>query len=262
METRRKSRHAGSVRRAHWARFALVALPILMLAGVFLSACDSDEDAFRRGFTGDGCSKTDDCAEPLRCLENVCTEPPSSIPDAGGNPDAFGPGPGPSAKDGPWSACDECLEMECAAAETGCGPDCQSVEACIETTCVHLSEIGSPDESNCFQHCQGKSSAGKDQHLAVVNCAYDTKCQPPCAFYPQDYDLCRTFMNNGDCYGYNAACEASLNCKNFRDCIKFCSSLQDCLACDDTPEGVEGRAILEAYEACVASECLTESWIP
>jgi hypothetical protein len=69
-------------------------------------------------------------------------------------------------------------------------------------------------------------------------------------------------MDNGDCYGHKAACEANLNCKNFRDCIQFCSSLPDCLTCDDTPEGVEGRAFLEGYEACVAAECLTESWIP
>jgi len=227
-----------------------------------LSACSEEDTGPRRGFSGDSCARTDDCADPLRCTDNICTEPPSSLSDAGINPDAFGPGPGPSASEGPWSACDTCLEKECATAEKNCGADCQAIESCIETTCAHLSEIGSPDESTCFTQCQGKHAAGKDQHLAVVNCAVDTKCQPPCTFYPQDYELCRTFMNNGDCYGINNACEASLDCKNFRDCIKSCASLADCLACDDTPAGVAGRALLEAYESCVSAECLTESWIP
>jgi len=262
METRRKTIRSGSVRHVKWAHLILAATPLLVVVGSFVSACGDNENTLRRGLAGDTCSRTDDCTEPLRCVKSTCTEPPSSIPDAGINPDAFGPGPGPSAKDGPWSQCDMCLEGECATAEKNCGADCQSIEACIETTCVHLSELGSPDEGNCFTQCQGKHPAGKDQHLALVNCAVDTKCQPPCTFYPQDYDLCRTFMNNGDCYGLNNACEASLNCKNFRDCIKFCSSLADCLACDDTPEGAEGRALLEAYETCVASECTTESWIP
>jgi len=249
-------------RRAAWARVALVATPFLVFVGTFVSACSEEETGFRRGFTGDPCGRTDDCAEPLRGVDNVCTAPPSNLLDAGFNPDAYGPGPGPSASEGPWSACDMCLEGKCSAAEKNCGPECLAIEACIETTCVHLSAIGSPDEGNCFTQCQSKHSAGKDQHLAVVNCAQGTMCQPDCAFYPQDYDLCRTFMNNGDCYGYNRACEDSLNCKNFRDCISFCSSLADCLACDDTPEGAQGRVILEAYETCIASECLTESWEP
>lgn len=262
METRRKAASGVARRFTPWTHAVLIATPLLVLIGSFVSACSEETNPFRPGFSGDTCARTDDCAVPLRCVENVCTEPPSSIPDAGLDPDAFGPGPGPSADAGPWSQCDLCLEGECAAAEKNCGPACRALEACIETTCAHLSEIGSPDESNCFTQCQGKNAAGKDQHLAVVNCAVDTKCQPPCAFYPQDYDLCRTFMDNGDCFGYKTACENSLNCKNFRDCIKFCSSLPDCLACDDTAEGSEGRALLEAYETCVAGECLTESWIP
>jgi hypothetical protein len=260
METRRNTMRGGPVFRTAWARVALIATPLFVLVGLFVSACSDEENPFRRGFTGDSCSRTDDCADPLRCVDNVCTEPPSSLADAG--PDAFGPGPGPSASEGPWSACDECLEMECSAAEKNCGPDCRAIQGCIETTCVGLSASASMDEGECQIQCQSKHAAGKDQHLAVVNCAVDTKCQPPCTFYPQDYDLCRTFMNNGDCYGYNQACENSLNCKNFRDCISFCASLPDCLACDDTPELAQGRAILEAYELCVAAECVAESWIP
>lgn len=250
----------GSVRRAGWARVAFAATPLLVLLGSFVSACSDDENPFRRGFAGDSCTRTDDCADPLRCRDNVCTVPPSTVT----NPDIFGPGPGPSASEGPWSACDECLEQKCGAAEKNCGPDCRAIQGCIETTCIGLSAAGSMDEGACQIQCQSKFPGGKDQHLAVVNCAVDpnTMCSPPCTFFPQDYDLCRNFMNNGDCFGYNKACEADLNCRNFRDCVSFCATLPDCLACDDTAEKAQGRALFEAYETCVAAECLTESWIP
>ena len=39
-----------------------------------------------------------------------------------------------------------CLEGSCAMAEKNCGTDCIAIEACIETTCRHLSELGSADE--------------------------------------------------------------------------------------------------------------------
>lgn len=261
MNTRRKTVRIGSIRRAKWPHAALVMTPLVLLVATFVAACSDEENEFRRGFTGDSCSRTDDCAEPLRCVSNVCREPPSSL-DGGINPDDFEPGPGPSASEGPWSQCDMCLESTCGAAEKDCGPECIAIEACIETTCRNLSELGSMDEGACFTQCQNKHPGGKAQHLAVVNCALDTTCQPPCTFYPQDYDFCRGFMNNGDCFGINNACEANQNCKNFRDCVLFCGDLQECLACDDTPEGIEGRAYLEAYETCVARECLTESWLP
>ena len=251
----------GSSHRGHWARAVLFAAPIVVFTASLFAACtDESVTQSRGGLVGDSCSRTGDCTDPLRCKENVCTEPPSSLPDGGGLPDGFGPGPGPSADAGPWGQCDECLENACASVEALCGADCVAIEACIETTCTNLTD----DESACFVHCQNRFPAGKTQHLALVNCAQakTESCQPPCAFYPQDYDLCRTFMNNGDCFGYQGACEASLNCKNFRDCISLCGTLTECLACDDTPEGAEGRALLEGYEACVASECLTESWMP
>ncbi|HRI66593.1 MAG TPA: hypothetical protein PK156_20230 [Polyangium sp.] len=261
METRQKTVRSGLVRHAKWTRAALVASPLLFILGTFVSACGDEENGFRRGFSGDSCSRTDDCADPLRCVNNVCIEPTPT----GGitiNPDDFEKGPGPSASEGPWSQCDMCLEGNCAMAEKACGPDCVAIEACIETTCKHLSELGSDEESPCFIQCQNKYPGGKAQHVALVDCAFMTTCQPPCTFYPQDYDFCRGFMNNGDCYGIQKACDENVNCKNFRDCVSFCTTLQDCLACDDTAQGIEGRAYLEAYETCVARECLTESWIP
>ena len=233
------------------------------LAGA--AGCNEDPELEPRpGFPGDSCTKTDDCAVPLRCIENVCVAPGggSGGGDGGVEPDGFGPGPGPSADAGPWSQCDECLEGACGAAEAACGADCHNIEACIETLCANLSATGSPDEPACLQYCQGRFPAGKDQHLAVVNCAQDVMCSPPCTFYPQDYDLCRTFMNNGDCTGYMKACDADTRCSTYRDCVKFCGTIADCTACDDTADATEGRKKLEAYEQCVAGECLTESWIP
>jgi len=95
-----------------------------------------------------------------------------------------------------------------------------------------------------------------------VNCAQTHTCSPPCTFYPQDYDLCRTFMENGDCNGYKKACEASVDCTTYRDCRNLCGTLAECLACDDTPESAKGKQLLELYESCIASECVIESWIP
>ena len=59
-----------------------------------------------------------------------------------------------------------------------------------------------------------------------------------------------------------AACEASTDCQTYRDCVSLCTSLGGCLACDDEPEAFAGRQLLEAYELCIAAECLSESWIP
>ena len=102
--------------------------------------------------------------------------------------------------------------------------------------------MGSPDEAACFVYCQDRFPAGKDQHLAVVNCALEVMCSPPCTLYPQDYELCRAFMNNGDCTGYQKACEADPRCTTYRDCVKFCGSIAACTACDDTADatGVRG----------------------
>jgi hypothetical protein len=250
--------------RWRWVFVALLGAPCSLVWLSASSGCQEDEGLeVRRGFAGDSCTRTDDCEVPLRCRENECVAPPpTGNLDAGVLPDGFPPGPGPSADEGPWSQCDECLENECGVAEKACGDECHAIEGCIESTCVHLSETGSPDEGACFVYCQDRFPGGKAQHIAVVECAIEHQCSPPCTFYPQDYDICRTFMNNGDCHGYRAYCESNVNCTTYRDCISLCSSIDDCLACDDTSEGIAGRQILEAYEACVAAECLTESWIP
>ncbi|MDI1450872.1 hypothetical protein [Polyangium sp. 6x1] len=262
---KRGGKAAGEFSRARtrWAFLSLFGAPLVVAWLSGAAGCKEDETLQPRpGFPGDSCTKTDDCAVPLRCIANVCVEPGGSGGDGGTQPDGFGPGPGPSADAGPWSQCDECLEGTCGQVEKACGPDCRNIEACIETLCANLSASGSPDEGACFVYCQDRFPSGKDQHIAVVNCAQDVKCSPPCTFYPQDYDLCRTFMNNGDCTGYQKACDADTRCSAYRDCVKFCGTIAACTACDDTPDALEGRKLLEAYEQCVAGECMTESWIP
>ncbi len=242
---------------------ALVCAPFVLLSLTAASGCgDNPLDEPRRGLEGDTCMKTDDCEVPLRCLASVCTVPVGGGGFDGTLPAGYGPGPGPSASKGPWSQCDECLEGECGALDTACGEDCRSIEACIESTCVHLSETGSTDEGECFTACQNRFPAGKTQHLALVDCAVKQTCSPPCTFYPQDYDLCRTFMNNGDCAGWKKFCEDTPSCVNYRNCISICTTIEACLECSNSTEGATGRAISEAYQKCMAGECLTESWIP
>lgn len=242
--------------RARYALLALFAPPAAVLCLSLAGACTDDNAGdVRRGLPGDSCTRTDDCEVPLRCLKNVCAEPAVAT-------DAGGQGDGASADAGPWSKCDECLQTECAAVEEACGSECQAVEACIQMLCGNLSATGSTDEGKCQVQCQKEHPDGLTQHLAVVECVLQSTCKPPCVPYPQDYEACRAFMDKGDCAGKRAACQGSASCNLYRDCSSLCTSLQECLACDDSPEGLEGRAILEAYEQCIASECTTESWIP
>lgn len=242
--------------RPRYALLALFAPAAALLCLSLTGACTEDSSGdIRRGLVGDSCTRTDDCEVPLRCRKNVCTDP--VVPS-----DAGVQGDGPSANDGPWSQCDECLETECASAEEACGAECQAIEACIESLCANLSASGSSDEGKCQVQCQNEHPDGTAQHLALVECSIASPCKPPCVPYPQDYEGCRAFMDQGDCAGARAACQNSANCDLYRDCASLCTSLQACLACDDSPEGLEGKAILEAYEQCIASECTTESWLP
>lgn len=261
---KRRAEQPPKTSRLSLALAALLSAPFALLSLTSSVGCDDDPSALtRRGLEGDSCTRTDDCEVPLRCFENACTVPlGSSCAFDGTLPAGYGPGPGPSASKGPWSQCDECLDTQCEAAEAACGADCRAIEACIESTCVHLGAIGSPEEGECLTSCQNRFPAGKEQHLALVNCAVTHTCSPPCTFYPQDYDLCRTFMNNGDCAGWKKLCEDSTCCVNYRNCISICTGVASCLECGNTADGAQGRAISEAYETCVAKECTSESWIP
>jgi len=229
------------------------------------AGCGEEPAAVRRGAKGDSCLVTNDCEAPHACIANVCGGPTgeggSGGVGGGGDDDAGVVGDGPSAEAGPWNACDGCLDMKCAPELAACGPDCVGIEGCLEELCVSLSAIGSPDEGKCQATCQGQFPGGKEAHIAVVDCAIKATCRPPCEAYPKDYNGCRAFMNNGDCAGELAACEASADCLSYRTCVSSCSSLAACMNCGNTVEGTAGRKLLLAYEICIASECMSESWL-
>lgn len=162
-----------------------------------------------------------------------------------------------------WGACDQCAETACADEESACDGECIAIQACLETVCFNLSMIGAmAEEGQCQVKCQADHPDGKVNHLALVNCAIDSKCSPPCTFYPQDYDACVSFMNKGACQEANQACKDSNDCQTYKDCVTTCTTLKECIACDDTPSGLAGRKIFESYQLCVAAECTTEAWLP
>ncbi len=137
------------------------------------------------------------------------------------------------------------------------------VDPALETVCFNLSTIGAmAEEGQCQVKCQGEHPDGKDHHLALVNCANDSKCGPPCTFYPQDYDACKAYMTNGACLSKSQDCKDSNDCQTYKDCASACTTQKECIACDDSPSGFAGRKLLEAYEVCVATECTTEAWLP
>jgi hypothetical protein len=98
----------------------------------------------------------------------------------------------------------------------------------------------------------------------VVNCAINAWNGPcsACSSYPYDYDLCRAYMDANVCQTELAACANDFYCQQFEDCVSTCGTLAACVACDNTPELFAGRQLLEAYEKCIATECLAESWLP
>lgn len=231
------------------------AIPLGLFAG-----CGDEPEAIRRGAKGDSCLVTNDCEAPHSCIMNVCGGPVGE----GGSDDPGDAGAisdGPSAEAGPWNACDGCLDMKCAPELAACTPECVGIEACIEEMCTNLSTIGSPDEGKCQTTCQGEYPGGKDAHIAVVDCAIKATCRPPCEAYPADYDACISFMNKGDCAVALAKCEASADCLGYRSCVGSCSSLAACMDCSNTVEGAAGKKILRDYEICIASECMSESWL-
>jgi hypothetical protein len=230
------------------------ALPLALFSG-----CGEEPAEVRRGAKGDSCQVTNDCEAPHACIMNVCGGP---VGQGGSDPgDAGVVSDGPSAEAGPWNACDGCLDMKCAPELEACTPECVGIEACLEELCANLSSIGSADEGKCQTTCQGQYPGGKDAHIAVVDCAIKATCRPPCESYPEDYDGCRAFMNKGDCAGALAACEASAECLSYRSCVGSCSTLTACTDCGNTVEGAAGKKLLRAYEICIASECISESWL-
>lgn len=238
-----------------------------LACGVGLAGCGDDggSDDGRKGGLGESCTKTDDCESPLSCVDSVCSD--GSTGGSGGGTSTGGSGGsidlpegGPAVFGDPYSECDSCLDMDCQAEIESCDAECVAVEACIETFCRNLGLIGSPDEGPCFQQCQNAHPSGKNPHLDLVNCSNAGACIPPCVPYPQDYEDCRAEMASTVCSDLQMQCEASADCQSFGTCVATCSSVNECLGCDDSL--FDGRLIYEAFEHCVAEECIAESWLP
>lgn len=230
-------------------------------ATITAGGCTDDSNEPRRGFAGDSCLTTNDCVAPLSCVANVCGGGSGGSGGGGSSSSSSGSG-GPLPDAGTSSQCDQCLDTKCEGELAACDVECIALEACIETLCKHLGEIGSPDEGACFVNCQNAHPKAKNKHLAVVDCSQTGNCLPPCVPYPQAYDECRAFMDADLCKSALDMCNASADCKNYSDCVSLCATAAECIACDDTPEGQNGRNLRESYELCVAAECISESWLP
>ena len=234
-----------------------------LLIGSFASCGSSDTPPL--GGPGATCTKAADCESSLSCIDSVCADPGGmGGGGAGGGTSSNTSSGTTSTGTGPsWGVCDSCLEMQCAAEQAACNGECLAVQGCLETVCANLSAIGATaDEGKCQVKCQDDHPDGKQPHLALVNCANDATCSPPCTFYPQDYELCRSFMTKGACSATNQACKGSSECQTYKDCVTTCQTVAECIACDDSATGLAGRKVLEAYELCIAGECTTASWLP
>jgi len=239
-----------------------------LTGGFGLVGCgdDGDADGGRKGGLGESCTKTDDCEAPLSCVDSTCSDGSTGGSGGGGGGGAGTggtidlPDGGPAVFGDPRNECDSCLDMNCQAQIEACDAECVAVEACIETICRNLGIIGSDDEGPCFQQCQNAHPGGRAAHLDLVNCSNAGLCIPPCVPYPQDYDDCRGEMASTVCSDLQMQCEANPDCQSYNACVANCASVADCLSCDDSL--FNGRLITEAFEHCIAEECIAESWLP
>ncbi len=251
--------HRPSFARAGAAGLALSIAALL--TGAFAS-CSSADVPNGPGAT---CTTNADCDSSLRCIDSVCTDP-GGAGGGGGATSSSASSSSATTSTGTgmsWGVCDSCVEKQCAAELAACDGECLAIQGCLETVCANLSTIGAAaEEGQCQVKCQGDHPDGKQTHLALVNCADSSLCSPPCTFYPQDYEACRSFMTKGACSAVNQACKDSSECQTYKDCVTTCTTVAACIACDDSATGLAGRKVLEAYELCVAGECMTAAWLP
>ncbi|MFT3772496.1 MAG: hypothetical protein QM820_44445 [Minicystis sp.] len=166
--------------------------------------------------------------------------------------------------------CHDCLQTRCKAELDACDAECVAIQACIDTVCGHLSQLGAAtEEGQCQVQCQSKHPGAKAAHLAVVNCAQgamgtssaDT-CMPPCSFAIYDWEQCADAQAKGTCKAALDACSNSADCQTYQACASACSTNADCQACAGTPGAKAGQRIYEAYWNCVEDQCLAEAWLP
>jgi hypothetical protein len=253
-----------------------------------------DWNDIRRGGKGESCGRTDDCQSPLVCIDLTCVEPggggntgttiitgeggaggatgDTTKTAAGGSggqtttseggAGAGGSGGGTGGLD--YEMCASCIDAACAAQLTACDDGCFKIDACVQMTCSYLSAIGATGEEDlCQQNCQQQYLGSKTKHINVAVCAINAwpNCAP-CSSYPHDYNKCIEKAAGGACQASLDACNASSDCVQYRECVGSCPTLTACLACDDTPEGAAGRALLFEYNLCLSGECILESWLP
>lgn len=250
------------------ARAASLGLSLAAILTAAFASCSS-ADTPHLGGLGATCTTSADCESSLQCIDSACSNASTTSAGGagGGSGDVGGGGSGSgttsTSTGSSWGVCDSCVDMACAAEEAACDGECRAIQGCIETVCANLSAIGAmEEEGKCQVKCQGDHPDGKQLHLALVNCADASTCSPPCTFYPQDYEACRSFMTKGPCSAANLACKDSSECQTYKDCVTTCKTVAECIACDDTPSGLAGRKVLEAYELCVAGECTAAAWLP
>lgn len=122
-------------------------------------------------------------------------------------------------------------------------------------------ENGLPDEGMCQVFCQNQYPAGKQKHLNVANCSQGAPCDP-CSSNPFDYDDCRVKADQGPCADERMACTTDTDCVAYSNCAATCQTLAACVGCQSGASGMAGFALALAYETCIATECIAESWLP
>jgi hypothetical protein len=167
------------------------------------------------------------------------------------------------------STCQGCIFQACSAELGACDDDCTAIQACLDTYCVELSALASPDEAACQGYCQNLHPNGKAKHVALVGCVQASMCQPPCNGYSIDYDECAAAqiatatgaIGTGACATQYAPCSGSTgDCANFSNCMSDCSTWAECQHCATAHP--TGAMQYEAYQSCVESTCLVLGWLP
>jgi hypothetical protein len=165
------------------------------------------------------------------------------------------------------SSCVGCLAQACAPQLAACDQDCFRIQACLDTYCINLSTIASPDEVACQAWCQSQYSAAKNAHVALVGCVQSSMCQPPCAGYSIDYRHCTSLEDAppgsdapaGPCYDKAMACTGG-DCLAYKNCINACTTWASCQVCrQQHPVGV---VQFEDHQRCLYPACFLQGWLP
>jgi hypothetical protein len=162
------------------------------------------------------------------------------------------------------ATCQGCLFEACSAELGACDADCTALQACLDTYCVELSALASPEEAECQLYCQSLHPSSKAKHVALVNCVQASMCQPPCNGYSIDYDECAAALiapTTGGCTAEYAPCSGTTgDCASFSSCVSTCSTWAACQHC--AAAHPTGAMQYEAYQSCVESTCLVLGWLP